>query len=104
MKSIVERSARCLLTFFHGRGIGRVAALLLLVAALGGGGALAGGASDVEAQQYSAYSDPEKPAISFVLSDEQNVEEFQTEFDLNDEEVDTVLAAVRRGNEALSRA
>ena len=104
MKSIVERSARCLLTFFHGRGIGRVAALLLLVAALGGGGALAGGASDVEAQQYSAYSDPEKPAISFVLSDEQNVEEFQTEFDLNDEEIDTVLAAVRRGNEALSRA
>lgn len=78
--------------------------LLLIVAALAGGGALAGGAQDVEAQQYSAYSDPEKPAISFVLSDEQNVEEFQTEFDLSDEEIEAVLAAVREENKALSRA
>ncbi len=30
-------------------------------------------ASTVEAQRYSAYADPEKPVISHVLSDEQNV-------------------------------
>jgi hypothetical protein len=78
--------------------------LLLLVAALIGGGALAGGVSDVEAQQYSVYSDPEKPAISLVLSDEQNGEEFQTYFALSDEEIESVLAAVREENEALSRA
>ena len=35
-----------------------------------------------------AYSDPEKPAISFVLSKERNVEEFQREFGLNDEQLE----------------
>jgi hypothetical protein len=60
--------------------------------------------SAAEARQYSAYSDPEKPALSFVLSEEQNVEEFRERFGLSDEEMDTVLAAIRKENEALSRA
>ncbi|MBA3471798.1 MAG: hypothetical protein H0T57_00980 [Rubrobacter sp.] len=68
------------------------------------GSTLAGGASAAEARQYSAYSDPEKPALSFVLSEEQNVEEFRERFGLSDEEMDTVLAAIRKENEALSRA
>ena len=64
--------------------------------------AVAGGSDPVEAQSYSAYSDPEKPVLSFVLSDEQNAEEFRGEFDLTDEEVETALAAVREENEALA--
>jgi hypothetical protein len=55
------------------------------------------------ARSYSAYSDPEKPVLSFVLSDEANVEEFQSEFGLGDEEVATALTAVREENEALAR-
>jgi hypothetical protein len=57
----------------------------------------------IEAQSYSAYSDPEKPVLSFVLSDEATVEEFQSEFGLDDEEVATALTAVREENEALAR-
>jgi flagellar biosynthesis regulator FlaF len=63
--------------------------------------ALAG--EPIEAQSYSAYSDPEKPVLSFVLSDEANVQEFQSEFGLGDEEVATALTAVRDENEALAR-
>jgi hypothetical protein len=57
----------------------------------------------IEAQSYSAYSDPEKPVLSFVLSDEANVEEFRSKFGLGDEEVATALTAVREENEALAR-
>lgn len=64
---------------------------------------LAGGPAPVEAQSYSAYQDPEKPVLSFVLSDEANIEEFRSEFGLGDEEVETALAAVREENEALAR-
>ena len=104
MRTILERSAKRLLgVFFHGRGSGLVVVLLLLAVSLGGGIMLAGDASAVEARQYSVYSDPEKPALSFVLSEEQNVEELREKFGLSDEEVDTVLAAVRKENEALSR-
>src|SRR5215217_6812033 len=64
---------------------------------------LAGEPVPVEAQSYSAYSDPEKPVLSFVLSDEANVEEFQGEFGFSDDEVEAALAAVREENGALAR-
>jgi hypothetical protein len=64
---------------------------------------LAGEPAPVEAQSYSAYQDPDKPVLSFVLSDEANVEEFRSEFGLGDEEVEAALAAVRQENEALAR-
>jgi hypothetical protein len=57
----------------------------------------------VDAQEYSAYADPEKPVISVILSDEGNVEDFQREFGLGSEEMENVLAAVRRENRALVR-
>ena len=106
MRSTLRRSARRVLSLHHGRGGGKGfgLALLLLVVSLGGWSVLAGDAAAVEARQYSAYSDPEKPAISHVLSEGQNVAEFQEKFALSDEEMDTVLAAIRRENEALSRA
>lgn len=60
------------------------------------------GSAPTEAREYSAYSDPEKTALSFVLSDERNVEAFREEFGLGDGEVEEVLAAVREENEALA--
>jgi hypothetical protein len=76
--------------------------LLGIVVSLGWLAFVGGPGTTVEAQSYSAYSDPEKPVLSFVLSDEQNVEEFQSEFGLSDEEVETALAAIREENEALA--
>jgi len=65
--------------------------------------ALAGDRAAVEAQEYSAYSDPEKPVLSYLLSERQNVREFRREFALTDAEVARVLAVVREENEALAK-
>ncbi len=96
-----RRAKRCLalLCERHLRG-----ALFLLAAITGVGFALAGDSATVEAQEYSAYSDPERPAISFILSEEQNVGEFQEKFGLSDEQIEEVSAAVLRENEALAKA
>jgi hypothetical protein len=59
--------------------------------------------SPVEAQTYSAYSDPDKAAVASILSEESNVREFQAEFGLDDGEMASVLDAVRRENETLAR-
>lgn len=56
-----------------------------------------------EPERYSAYADPEKPVISFLLSDPGNVEDFKKEFGLGDAEVEDVLAATRKENEALAK-
>jgi hypothetical protein len=77
-------------------------AWLLLAAVVSLGCVLLAG-EPVPAQSYSAYSDPEKPVLSFVLSDEANVEEFQSEFGLTDDQVEAALAAVREENQALAR-
>ena len=87
--------------FLDARCFGFGVALALSAAALGF--AFAGGSAAVGAEEYSAYSDPEKPALSFVLSEKQNIEEFQKEFALSEGEVEEVLAAVREENEALAR-
>jgi hypothetical protein len=71
-----------------------VAAVLILVA---------GDRGSLEAEEYSAYSDPEKPAISVILSEKQNIDEFEARFDLSDRQVDEVLAATRRENRALAK-
>jgi flagellar biosynthesis regulator FlaF len=96
-----RRATRCVALFLerHLRG-----ALFLLAAITGVGFALAGDSAAVEAQEYSAYSDPERPAISFILSEEQNVEEFQEKFGLSDEQIEEVSAAVLRENAALAKA
>lgn len=83
----------------------RVVAMLAAVLAgalLAGGLSLAGGSTAVEAERYSAYADPEKPVISYLLSDPKNVEDFRREFSLDDAEMKAVLDAVRRENEALA--
>jgi len=71
--------------------------------ATGAGFALAFGLSGVGAKNYSAYDDSEKPVLSFLLSDDRNIEEFQEEFGLSDEKVREILAVVREEQGALSR-
>ena len=93
--------ARFVGVFLDARCLSFGVALALSAAALGL--AFVGGSAAVEAGGYSAYSDPEKPALSFIFSEEQNIEEFQKEFALTDGEVEEVLAAVREENEALAR-
>jgi hypothetical protein len=63
---------------------------------------LAGDRGSLQAEEYSAYSDPKKPAISVILSEKQNIDEFETRFDLSERQVDEVLAATRRENRALA--
>lgn len=82
-----------------------IGAVLCFAAALAGLAVLASGSAGAapEEQEYSAYEDAGKPVVSFVLSDPENVEEFQREFDLSDAEIEGVLAATRAENEALAR-
>ena len=77
--------------------------LLVVAVAVGGGLALAFGLPGAGAKGYSAYDDPQKPVLSFLLSDEQNVEEFQKEFGLSDQKLQKILAVVREENSELSR-
>ena len=99
MRSAWGYLARYFALFLDGRSLSVGVALVLSTAALG----LTSLGGWAAAEEYSAYSDPEKPALSLVLSEDQNVEEFQTEFALSDEEVEDALAAVRKENEALAR-
>ena len=93
--------------FAFGAGEGRmgffVAAALCLAAVLAGLVVFNAGAQGApEDEGYSAYEDPRKAAISYILSDPANVEEFQGEFGLSDREVESVLAATRAENDVLA--
>ena len=94
MRSFRARAAR------HITGLRAVFLLLTVVA--GGGFGLAGSLAGAGAESYSAYADPEKPVLSYLLSAEKNVEAFQREFGLSDDEVQEVLAVVQRENITLS--
>jgi hypothetical protein len=78
-------------------------ATLLFALVVGGGLALFGSTTATESRTYSAYADPQKTAISFVLSDSQNVAELRERFALGDEEVRSILIAVREENEIVAR-
>jgi hypothetical protein len=64
---------------------------------------LAGDRGVVEAEEYSAYSDPKKPAIAVILSEQRNIDQFEEHFGLSDGQVDDVLAATRRENRILAQ-
>jgi hypothetical protein len=85
------------------RIVGLQVVLLMVAVTAGGGLALAFGLPGAGAKGYSAYHDPQKPVLSFLLSDERNVEEFQREFGLSDEKVREALAVVREEDDAFSR-
>lgn len=85
------------------RIVGLRMVLLVVAVAVGGGLALAFGLPGAGAKGYSAYEDPQKPVLSFLLSEDRNVEEFQKEFGLSDERVQEILAVVRDEGNAISR-
>ena len=55
---------------------GLAGAMMLAVVALLGG-TFAGDPAALNAREYSAYADPEKPVISFLLSEEADVQDFR---------------------------
>ncbi len=61
--------------------------------------ASAGGAGG---QEYSAFEDPQKPVVSVLLSEKENVRAFREEFGLDDGETEKVLSIVRAENERLA--
>lgn len=108
MGSLLLRLLGCVAALLRERGMIRWSVACCAAVCLAGG--LVGGSSAAEGQEgtteedpeYSAYADPEKPAIAFILSEESNAEEFRSEFDLDDEEMGRVLAAVQKENETLA--
>jgi hypothetical protein len=78
-------------------------ASVLFALVVGGGLALFGTTTVTESRTFSAYADPQKTAISFILSDPQNVAELRERFALGDEEVKSILGAVREENEIVAR-
>jgi len=64
---------------------------------------LSGDHVTVEAEEYSAYSDAEKPTIAVILSEQQNIDQFEEHFGLSAGQVDAVLAATRRENRILAQ-
>jgi hypothetical protein len=85
------------------RNVGFRILLLVVTVAVGGGLALALGLPNAGANSPSAYEDPQKPALSFLLSDDRNVETFQKEFGLSDEKVQKILAVVHKEDGALEK-
>lgn len=86
------------------RAVGTGLRIVVLAILAVGVGLLAGEDAAVEAREYSAYADPGKTALSFVLSNEENVQSFREEFGVEDAEVERILAAVREENEKLANA
>src|SRR5919112_370322 len=78
-------------------------ALVLFALVVGGALGLFGTTSAIDSRTYSAYADPQKTAISFILSDPKNVAALRERFALGDEEVKSILAAVREENEIVAR-
>jgi hypothetical protein len=101
VRSSVLCAARWCLSTVRGRGGWRAALGLLAPAPVLI--LLAGDHVAVEAEEYSAYSDPKKPAIAVILSEQQNIDQFKEHFGLSDGQVDAVLAATRRENRVLAQ-
>ncbi len=99
MRSLFSRPLGRLLVSLGSAGRGRrlVAPCLALCAA--GSLASAGGAGG---QEYSAFEDPQKPVVSVLLSEKENVRAFREEFGLDDGETEKVLSIVRAENERLA--
>ena len=101
MRSSALYAARWCLSSFRNRGGWR--APLGLLALVLGLILLAGDHVAVEAEGYSAYSDPKKPVIAVILSEQQNIDQFEEHFGLSDGQVNDVLAAIRRENRILAQ-
>ncbi len=99
MGSLLLRPLRRLVGSLRSGGRGRRLVAPCLALCVAGSLASAGGAGG---QEYSAYADPEKPAISFLLSDDENVQDFRKTFGLDERETEKALSIVRAENERLA--
>src|SRR3712207_5442372 len=99
MRSLLSRPLGRLAGSLGSGGRGRRVLAPCLLLCVAGGLASAGGAGG---QEYSAFADPQKPAISFLLSDEENVRDFRETFGLDERETEKVLSTVRAENERLA--
>lgn len=88
---------------YRRRVVGLRVVLLVVAVAIGGGFALAAGLSGAGAKGYSAYDDPQKRALSYLLSDERNVEEFQREFGVDDAKMQEILGVIGEEDNSFSR-
>jgi hypothetical protein len=100
-EELVRRLSASYSRIINGKGLMRVV-LLLLAATLGSGVAIFAATTAPHSQEYSAYADPKKPVISYLLSDPQNVAEFQQVFFLSEVELGAILAVIQEENEILS--
>lgn len=100
MRSLLARPLGRLLESLCSGGHGRRIMAPCLVLCAAGGLASAG---DVGGQEYSAFADPEKPVISYLLSEEENVRDFRETFGLHARETKEVLSIVRAENERLAK-
>lgn len=64
----------------------------------------AGDSSGANADEYSAYEDPEKSVVATVLSRPGEAEDFQREFGLGESDADAAVRAVNEENARLSEA
>jgi len=101
VQSTVLRAARWCQSSLRDRGgwlapLGLLALVPVLIL-------LAGDHVAVEAEDYSVYSDPKKPAIAVILSEQRNIDKFEAHFGLSDRQVDDVLAATHLENRVLAQ-
>ena len=99
MRSLLSRPLGRLLVSLGPGARGRRLVAPCLLRCVAGGLASAG---DAGGREYSAYADPEKPVISSLLSEEENVRDFRETFDLDDRETEKALSIVRAENERLA--
>ena len=99
MRSQLSRPLGRLVESLGSGGSGRRVLAPCLVLCIAGGLASSGAAGG---QEYSAYADPQKPAISYLLSDEENVRDFRETFGLDERETEKVLSIVRAENKRLA--
>lgn len=59
-------------------------------------------AQDGTDRAASVYDDPDKPVLSYLLSEPKNVEEFRREFGLSDADVEEALTRTRQENRTLA--
>src|ERR671917_2692144 len=81
------------------RCLGRRVLASCIVLSVAGGLAGAGGAGG---QEYSAFADPQKPVITVLLSEKENIRDFKETFGLDDRVMDKVLKITRAENGRLA--
>jgi hypothetical protein len=99
MRTLLARPLGRLLESLRSGGRGGRVFALCLVLCIAGGLAAAG---DAGGREYSAFADPEKPVISFLLSEKENVQDFRQTFGLDEQRTGKVLSIVRAENERLA--